>query len=761
MLEPSEQTAPAWHSRRVVTFRGMHDSHRKTGEDYNTLALADLFTLVPTRQPKAAGPAILASTYHDYDAREHAVQRSQGQFVLLCGDVDSGNHELAAIREAVSAFAPKTACLIYSSPHARPGDQRWRILLPLAEAVPFDTWHDAQRAFFAFMEARGIAMDQAMARAAQPVYLPNVPDVHGKSGTSLRGDDGEPLFYTRAVTPLAWPGLDLTAGAVADGIAAIRAKRIEDERERERIRREAEARRAAAPRGDGASLMEDFNAANTVATMLELCGYEQCPRNAEDWRSPYQTSDSYATRIIGSKWVSLSASDTSAGVGTKCSAGCYGDAYDLYVHFKHGGDHKAAYRALGEERRAASGNVIYPRQFETPPVPDWMQEVPFAEDWPDYPAPDAEMVVDLPEMAEGAEAGLLPFFDAGDFDGRPVTPREWMMEGWEPRRSCVYLTGQGAVGKSLFTQQRMTCAAVGRPMLGVNIEPGIAVYITCEDDLAEMHRRQDSINKALGITWDDLRGRLFLISLKGMLNKELCTFDSEDRMRPSERWTSLNATIDHLGATHVALDNVAHFFTGNENIRNQVAAFVGMIDGMAERINGVVLLLGHPNKAGSEYSGSTAWENQVRARLFLGMDQTDDGVVMDPDARVLTNSKPNYGKRGDALRFRWHQWAFVREEDMPRDVRGELAAVIAANGAEDAFLRCLRARSEQAGREVGPKPGPSYAPTRFAEMGEAKGYGKAALAGAMERLLARGIIVTEETFNNKTKRYATIIREVQ
>lgn len=480
MLEQSEQTAPAWHSRRVVTFRGMHDSHRKTGEDYNTLALADLFTLVPTRQPKAAGPAILASTYHDYDAREHAVQRSQGQFVLLCGDVDSGNHELAAIRDAVSAFAPKTACLIYSSPHARPGDQRWRILLPLADAVPFDTWHDAQRAFFAFMEARGIAMDQALARAAQPVYLPNVPDVHGKSGTSLRGDDGEPLFYARTATPIAWPGLDLTQGAVADGMAAIRAQRIEDERARERIRREAEARRAAAPRGDGASLMEDFNAANSVANMLELCGYEQSPDSAEDWRSPYQTSESYATRIIGSKWVSLSASDTSAGVGTKCSAGCYGDAYDLYVHFKHGGDHRAAYRALGEERRAASGNVIYPRQFETPPVPDWMQEVPFAEDWPDYPAPDAEMVVDLPDsaLASASSKGPLPFEWAGQTAA--VLDGLWLIEDWIPKSGIGAIYGHPGSGKSFFALDMAAHIAAGQPWAGRHVEQGLVVYVVAE-----------------------------------------------------------------------------------------------------------------------------------------------------------------------------------------------------------------------------------------------------------------------------------------
>lgn len=477
MLEPSEQTAPAWHNRRVATFRGMHDSHIKTGEDYQTLALADLFTLTPTRQPKGAGGAILPSTYHDFDARDHSVQRERGQFVLLCGDVDSGDHALAAIRKAVTAFAPKTACLIYASPHARPGDQRWRILLPLADAVPFDTWHDAQVAFFAFMQARGIAMDHALARAAQPVYLPNVPDVHGKSGTTLRSDDGEPLYYKRAVTPIAWAGLDLTSGAVADGISAIRARRVEDERERERIRREAEARRAAAPRGDGASLMEDFNAANSVATMLELCGYEQCQRNAEDWRSPYQTSESYATRIIGSKWVSLSASDAGAGLGTKCQSGCYGDAYDLYVHFKHGGDHKAAYRALGEERRAANGNVIYPRQFETPDVPDWMQDIPMAEDWPDYPAPDAEMVVDVPDMAKPS-TGPLPFEWAGQTAA--VIDGLWLIEDWLPKSGIGAIYGHPGSGKSFFALDMAAHIAAGQPWAGRHVEQGLVVYVVAE-----------------------------------------------------------------------------------------------------------------------------------------------------------------------------------------------------------------------------------------------------------------------------------------
>lgn len=746
-----KQFGPAWCSRNVVVVHGQHDTRIETGEDYDVRTLASIFLMEPGETDKLDGDAFIPSTHRDYDARNHAAQREKGSFVALTGDIDGGNHSLSDIEKLVRGFVRDAAWLIYSSAHARPGDMRWRVIIPLAHAIDFDEWHDAQNSFFRFMERAGVDMDQALDRAGQLVFLPNVPERHAKSGDRLRCEEQNwPLYYERATTGCNAPGLDISNGAIAAGIAEIRRKRADDERERERLRDEAERRRANRPRNEGAPIIEDFNRENPIARLFELYGYEQSPRHGEDWRSPNQTSESYATRIMGDKWVSLSASDAGAGVGEKFKAGCFGDAYDLFVHYEHGGDHKAAFRTLYSERRASSP-IASPPPIDTED-PGWTEPPEYIEAEPDIePAvPDVE-----------GEFEILHAVDAGDFEGLDIRPREWMLEGWEPKRSCVYLTGQGAVGKSLFTQQRLTCSAAGRDFLGVPVQPGISLYITCEDDIDEMHRRQDAINAAMGLTWADLKGKLFLISLKGLLNKELCVFDNEDRMVTTDRWKQVQATIDHYGATHVALDNVAHLFTGNENLRNQVAAFTGLLDGEAERINGVIILLGHPNKSGDEYSGSTAWENQVRARIFLGFDKASDGTIIDPDARILSNSKPNYSKRGDAVHFRWHKWAFVRPQDLPDDYAADLAQTVRANGENEAFLRCLRVRAGQPGREVGPKVGPSYAPARFAEMTEARGFKKEDFARAMERLLTIGAIVTEETFNNKSKRYATVIREVE
>lgn len=351
----------------------------------------------------------------------------------------------------------------------------------------------------------------------------------------------------------------------------------------------------------------------------------------------------------------------------------------------------------------------------------------------------------------GEDRNLLPVIDASEFDGVTVPPREWMLEGWEPLGSTTYLTGLGASGKSLLTQQRLTCSAVGLPLFGIPTRPGVSIYVTCEDTQDELHRRQERINAALGVSWQDLRGRLKLSSLKGMPNNELCVFDLQGRMSTTPRWRQLLSTVSSVGATHVGLDNVAHFFAGNENIRNQVAAFTGLLDRLAVEINGGVLLLGHPNKAGAEFSGSTAWENQVRSRIYLSLEEPDASGQSDPNARRLSNSKPNYSSRGQSIRFVWRDWAFYREQDAPTDTAAELLATTAASADNAIFLACLAERTKQR-RPVSERRSPTFAPTEFAKMAEAKGVSKERFEAAMDRLFRVGAIERAELWRGPDRK---------
>jgi RecA-family ATPase len=202
-----------------------------------------------------------------------------------------------------------------------------------------------------------------------------------------------------------------------------------------------------------------------------------------------------------------------------------------------------------------------------------------------------------------------------------------------------------------------------------------------------------------------------------------------------------------FGAQLVFIDNAAHVFPGNENARHDVAAFLGLLERLSIEIDGAVILLAHPNKQhsqgnkeGNEYSGTTGWSAHVRNRLFLDWTEAEDGQPVDPDERVLRRSKANYAARGAEIVFRWHQWAFVRPDDLPPDRAKELAEAVQLAGDNEIFLRCLRTRNEQE-RPVSESPSSrTYAPRIFAKMAEAKGLREQRFEAAMERLFRVGRI---------------------
>ncbi len=345
MIAMHNPQARQWHDHHVITFAGQHDTHIKTGECYQTRTLADLFDVRPACTAKLAGPAFIPSSYADHDARSHARQRAHGSFVALTADVDHGDHPLADMVAAIKSIVLLSAAVIYSSPHARSGNRRWRVIIPLTDPTTYATWFDAQIALCDHLAALGIPPDRALCGAGQPVFLPNVPRTHKETGEALRGRDGQPLYFVWRSTGTDAPGLSLNSGPIAAGMARVARQRADAELELERRRVESLRR----PQRNLSDPVSAFNHANAIADLLAHYGYQQRPRS-NDWRSPHQTGQTYATRIMGGKWVSLSGSDTAAGLGSACPTGRFGDAFDLFVHFEHRGNRTAAFRALIEER---------------------------------------------------------------------------------------------------------------------------------------------------------------------------------------------------------------------------------------------------------------------------------------------------------------------------------------------------------------------------------------------------------------------------
>ncbi len=347
----------------------------------------------------------------------------------------------------------------------------------------------------------------------------------------------------------------------------------------------------------------------------------------------------------------------------------------------------------------------------------------------------AEDLHALVDKAVNPPAITFPVADLKAWSAIAAQPKGFTMPGFVPEKELTLATGAGGANKSTFGQQLATCVAAGVPMLGIEVKKGKALYVTAEDDDARLHWMQSHICNALGVRMTDLVGRLHLSSLRGRLGNELATFDVEGKLRPAPSFHVLRATIEASGASLVVLDNAAHLFAGNENDRQQVTAFVNLLYSLCQDLGATIILVAHSNKAGDTYSGSTAWLNAVRSQIVLSR---PDGSI-DPDERVLSLGKANYARQGEELRFRWHNFALVRDEDLPADHRAEIAATIQANHDNDLFLRCLDVRNgqERAVSENGASA-KTYAPKVFADMPESKGIGVRRLEAAMDRLFRMG-----------------------
>lgn len=332
---------------------------------------------------------------------------------------------------------------------------------------------------------------------------------------------------------------------------------------------------------------------------------------------------------------------------------------------------------------------------------------------------------------------LLETIDLAALANKPAKPREFAIERIAPLGEVTMLFGPGSGGKSLLGQQLATAAAAGLGQcLGLSIIKTPALYLTCEDDQDELERRQERLCDGLNVSLLKLAGKLHLTSWRGRLDNELAVFSSNGKMLPTKSFVDISHSVRAYDAKLVFLDNVSHLFTGDENSRSDVTRFINLLNRLAGETGAAIILIGHPNKQGDAYSGSTAWNNAVRSRANLDHDE-------DTDLRKLSLPKANYSQKGAIVSFYWHAGTFVREDDLPEDQRGELAKVAKQSAENAAFLRCLDAATKQE-RNVSHNPGSNYAPRVFSKMPEGRKYPEKAYAEALERLLHLNVIALNQ-----------------
>jgi hypothetical protein len=259
----------------------------------------------------------------------------------------------------------------------------------------------------------------------------------------------------------------------------------------------------------------------------------------------------------------------------------------------------------------------------------------------DAPFAPPEAYDDGRRLTAATGRSRTPPIDWNALQGDPP-PREWVVPHWVPHGHTTLIAGRGGVGKTLIAQHVGTALALGAEY----VEPLDARRVLMwagEDDEAELWRRQVQISSYFGQPLSALAGRFVLHSYAG--RDITLAAPSFGVLAPTPLMDELRAQVGDYRAEVVFVDNAARVYGGSENDRHSVTTFLAWLQ--AACAPAAVVLLAHPAKAaGSEYSGSTAWEGAVRARLYLSDrppdQEADEDAPIDDSVRYLARRKANY-----------------------------------------------------------------------------------------------------------------------
>jgi putative DNA primase/helicase len=267
---------------------------------------------------------------------------------------------------------------------------------------------------------------------------------------------------------------------------------------------------------------------------------------------------------------------------------------------------------------------------------------------------DALTSLDLPIDTDRLYApfALVPVADLARVE--PAAPSYWW-EGYLPAGVLTLLGAHGGTGKSFVALMLAICIAMGLPLFGTPTRRGIVCYFSGEDAGDVLRHRLKWICAALGVDPAELGGRLHILDATAgepVLFHEI-SVGGRRHGTTTATYEALQAYVEHHGIDVLMIDNASDALDASENDRARVRAFVRALVQLIQARAGAVLLLAHVDKGTSRgdrtgteaYSGSTAWHNSARSRLYLSRDK--DGALL------LEHHKNTHGAMREPVRLVW------------------------------------------------------------------------------------------------------------
>ena len=263
----------------------------------------------------------------------------------------------------------------------------------------------------------------------------------------------------------------------------------------------------------------------------------------------------------------------------------------------------------------------------------------------------ADVLAALLESAQSfkPEPLLMPVDVAGVLT-RPSPPPRFVWDGYAPRGVVTLLGAHGGTGKSTIALMLAAAVATGRELFGIATEAAPVVFASFEDGAHIVRHRLAHICQCWGINPAELAD---LHIVDGTANPELFASDGRGPGDVTPAYGELLALVKQTGAGLVIVDNASDAYGGDEIQRRQVRAFMRALAVIAREGDAAVMLLAHVDKGTSRrersdtegYSGSTAWHNSARSRLFMSR---DDGGLL-----TLAHQKSNLAKLREPLALQW------------------------------------------------------------------------------------------------------------
>ena len=403
------------------------------------------------------------------------------------------------------------------------------------------------------------------------------------------------------------------------------------------------------------SVIEAFNQAHDVREVIEAHGY--IPKGRNRWLFPQSTTGLPGVRL-------LPESDPprvfSSHGGDPLNNGHALDAFDVFRILGNGGDTTDAVR---EAARLLG--------MDTRPEPP-----------PEGPPTDAD---DEPETERARDFALVPIHDLGHDD---VPEPQYIVEPILPTGVPTLLGAHGGTGKSFLALILAACVAAGRDFMGMPVQRVRVVFYSAEDGRKVLRWRLQKICRALRIDPGELSRWLVVLDVTDT-DPALFREAQESGVRVGVLTAAYNALKQWATDTEsrlVIIDNASDTYDANENERARVRAFMRGLARLARRIDGAVMLLAHIDKhtaktgKGTEgYSGSTAWHNSARSRLFLS---EDDGLL------VLDHQKANLGPKAEPLALAWDDGMMVPAQHA---IGRQAAEAVTEKADVDAVQRAIEA----------------------------------------------------------------------